>query len=217
VDPYTDPGELFDVYDSAGRPAGYSKRRAEVHRDGDWHRSFHCWVTSEAGSVPCLLLQRRGLHKDTWPNRLDATVGGHFAAGETLEDVVREVEEEIGRAAALAELTRLGLRVCVNEQERGVRDRELQEVYLWRSNASLAAYRPQPVEVAALEEVAIADLLSLFSGQRYRAPVRVLRPGGAREDGWIEREDFVPTLDSYFYRVATLVDQALRGYPHLVL
>jgi hypothetical protein len=73
------------------------------------------------------------------------------------------------------------------------------------------------VEVAALEEVAIADLLSLFSGQRYRAPVRVLRPGGELEDGWIEREDFVPTLDSYFYRVSTLVDQALRGYPHLVL
>jgi len=31
------------------------------------------------------VLQRRGAQKDTWPLKLDVTVGGHFAAGETLE------------------------------------------------------------------------------------------------------------------------------------
>ena len=30
-------------------------------------------------------------------------------------------------------------------------------------------------------------------------------------------EDFIPTFDRYFYRVAALVDLALRGYPHLVV
>jgi isopentenyldiphosphate isomerase len=216
-DPYTNPDELFDVYDASGQRTGLRKRRADVHRDGDWHRSFHCWVTSEAGPVPCLLLQRRGRQKDTWPNRLDATVGGHFAAGETLDDVVREVAEEIGLAVSLADLTPLGRRVSVSEQEAGIRDRELQEVYLWRSRAPLAAYRPQPVEVAAIEEVAIADLLRLFAGAASQISAQVLRPGGTMAPGRIGKEDFVPVLDGYFYRVATVVDQALRGYPYLVV
>ena len=217
LDPFTDPNELFDVYDDAGRPTGVVKRRQDVHRDGDWHRSFHCWVTCEAAGRPALLLQRRGPEKDTWPGRLDATVGGHFRAGETLAEVVREVEEEIGRGVRLDELVPLGRRVGLSAPAPGVLDRELQDVFLWRSPLPLAAYRPQPVEVAALEAAAVADLLRLFSGSVAEIPVQVLAPGAGVVAGAIGREDFIPSLDRYFYRVATIVDLAGRGYPHLVV
>ena len=127
-DPFTDPDELFDVYDAAGRPTGRVKRRQDVHRDGDWHRSFHCWVTCEADGPPALLLQRRGMRKDTWPGRLDVTVGGHYRAGEALQEVVREVEEEIGRSVRLGNLGHLGGRVWLSAPAPGVLDRELQDV-----------------------------------------------------------------------------------------
>src|SRR5687768_10458935 len=115
-DPFTNPDELFDVLDAAGRPTGRVKRRADVHREGDWHRALHCWVLdlSEEGR-PCLLYQRRGAHKDTWPARLDVTVGGHYASGETLAEVVREVEEEIGQAVSADALIRLGTRQVVSD------------------------------------------------------------------------------------------------------
>ncbi|MGH2353734.1 MAG: NUDIX hydrolase [Chloroflexota bacterium] len=224
ADPFSDPNELFDVYDNAGHPTGRVKRRAEVHRDGDWHRSFHCWVTCDdsaaratAGAGPALLLQRRGRHKDTWPGRLDVSVGGHYRAGETLSDVVREVEEEIGQATRLEELLPLGHRVCVNEQEPGTLDHELQDVFLWPSSLPLSAFRPQPVEVTALEAASVPDLLRLLSGQTASIRVRVLRPDLGMEDGAITANDFIPTFDRYFYRVAMLVDLAGRGYPHLVV
>jgi 8-oxo-dGTP pyrophosphatase MutT (NUDIX family) len=246
TDPSSDPHELFDVYDSAGRPRGTVKRRAEVHRDGDWHRSFHCWVTclpsnggilSPAGTetrqgaesrsgaetapgdaeAPILLLQRRGRHKDTWPGRLDASVGGHYRAGETLGDVIREVEEEIGRAVALEALIPLGHRVSVSESEPGTADRELQDVFLWRAPYPLEAFRPRPVEVTALEAASVAHLLRLFTGQADRVPVRTLLPQGQILPGTITQEDFIPTFDRYFYRVAMLVELASRGYPHLVV
>ncbi len=72
-----DPSEPFDVITAAGTPTGRVKSRAEVHRDGDWHRAIHVWVAGvDEHGVPFLTVQRRSLHKDTWPGRFDATVGG---------------------------------------------------------------------------------------------------------------------------------------------
>jgi len=90
-------GELFDLYDASGQPLGLAKERALVHRDGDWHRSIHLWIVRTGGG---LIFQRRSAAKDTWPNRLAVSVGGHYAAGEGLLEVLREAREEIGLEAA---------------------------------------------------------------------------------------------------------------------
>ena len=217
-DPFSNPDELFDVLDAAGSPTGRAKRRAEVHRDGDWHRALHCWVLDVSDETrPCLLYQRRGAHKDTWPSRLDVTVGGHYASGETLADVVREAEEEIGQAVSPEALIRLGTRQVVSDGGQGVKDREIQDVFLWESALRLEAYRPQPIEVTALERVAVADALALLSGLVARVVSRRLLPGGEQSDGWIAAEEMIPSLDRYFYRVAVAADLAVRGYPLLVV
>src|SRR5215211_8527831 len=92
-----DPTERFDVVNADGTPTGRTKARRDVHRDGDWHRAVHVWIAGIGrDGEPFLLFQRRGPEKDTWPNRLDETVGGHYRAGEQLRDSLREVEEEIG-------------------------------------------------------------------------------------------------------------------------
>lgn len=217
ADRFTDPDELFDVLDGTGLPTGAVKRRADVHRDGDWHRSFHCWVLLEGGPRPSILYQRRGLHKDTWPGRLDVTVGGHYGHGETLVDVVREVEEEIGVAVALDQLLPLGRRICVNEHEVGVRDREVQDVFLWRCPLPLESFRPQPVEVEALTMVAVEDALRLFSGRLNRIEAEHLHADGTRDRGEVAAGDFIPNMDQYFFRAAVVADLASRGYPYLVL
>src|SRR5919198_904128 len=89
--------ELFDLYDAAGHALDRAKARDAVHRDGDWHRSAHIWIYTSAGR---LLFQRRAPDKDTWPSRLDASVGGHYRAGEGLAGVVREADEESARLHA---------------------------------------------------------------------------------------------------------------------
>ena len=217
-DRFTNPDELFDVLDASGTPSGRTKRRADVHRDGDWHRALHCWVLDVSDEArPCLLYQRRGAHKDTWPSRLDVTVGGHYASGETLADVLREVEEEIGQAVSLETLIRLGTRQIVSDGGQGVKDREIQDVFLWRSALPLDAYRPQPVEVTALERVTVVDALALLSGERPRVASRRLMPSGEQSESWVTQEDLIPSLDRYFYRVAVAADLAARGYPHLVV
>src|SRR3954453_8946438 len=103
-----DPSELFDVVRADGKPTGEVKRRADVHRDGDWHRSVHVWIAGRDDRGRFFLVQRRSAQKDTWPLRFDATVGGHYRHGESLADALREVEEEIGIAATEQDLRRLG-------------------------------------------------------------------------------------------------------------
>ena len=103
--------ELFALLDADGEPTGAVKQRWQVHRDGDWHGALHIWVggVGEDG-VPFVLLQRRSATKDTFANALDVAVGGHLRAGETLDESLREAEEELGLPVTPADAVRLGRR-----------------------------------------------------------------------------------------------------------
>ncbi|MCC7024788.1 MAG: NUDIX domain-containing protein [Thermomicrobiales bacterium] len=208
-----DPAEPFDVLTADGRPTGRVKPRAAIHRDGDWHRALHIWI---AGKDPAfgafLLLQRRSSRKDTWPGRLDTTVGGHFRAGETLAETLREVEEEIGIAPAGLALRPLGTRVQVNEAEPGVIDRELQEVYLLRDDRPLTAYRPNRAELSALARFPLETLIPFLAGDASEVDGEAIAPGANEAAPIVARPDeFIPAIDRYYLRVAIAAQNALRG------
>ena len=208
-----DAGELFDIVRADGTPTGRVKTRAAVHRDGDWHRAIHVWVAGhDERGAPFLIFQRRSPRKDTWPGRLDATVGGHARAGETLADTLREVEEELGVSATMLDLQPLGIRVWANEAEPSIVDREIQEVFLWRDDRPLAAFAPNPAEVAALVRFPLDDLLPFLSGERDEVRGASFAPGASRVEALSARlDDFIPTVDRYFRRVVIAARSALRG------
>ncbi len=221
-DPYTDLDELFDVCDSLGRPLGLRKRRADVHRDGDWHRSIHCWVVGQyRDGTPYVVFQRRADAKDTSPGKLDATVGGHLAAGETVEEALRETQEEIGLSLSMSDLLPLGVRQAAIDIEPGVRDYEVQYVFLYRANLPLTAFSPNPAEVAALVEMPIPAALKLFTGKRPVISVKALCNQRCHpNEAWIAEqrvraEDFAPQADRYFYRVCVQTDLHFKDYPHI--
>jgi isopentenyldiphosphate isomerase len=208
-----DPGELFDVIRADGAPTGVVKARALIHRDGDWHRAVHVWVAGlDPRGRPFLTFQRRSPAKDTWPGRLDATVGGHYRAGETLDDTLREVEEEIGLRVERGQLQLLGIRVCANEAEPGVIDRELQDLFLLRDDRPLEDFRPNPAELAALVRFPLETLLPFLAGEPASVAGEAIAPEEARAQPIMAHpEDFVPTIDRYFFRVAIAAERALRG------
>lgn len=150
--------ELLDVLDEQGERTGETKPRWQVHRDGDWHRSFHLWVVREDDLV---LFQRRAPGKDLEPGRIDVTVGGHFRAGEGLEQVVREVEEEIGVSVEPGDLSFLG---CWRAERRyaDAVDREFVEVYAIRRDAPLSDYWLDCSEVTVLYELPLRRALELY-------------------------------------------------------
>ena len=85
--------EYFDVLSPEGDLIGLKKLRSEVHRDGDWHRTIHCWVYRKGE----LLLQLRGPNQEANPNKWDISCAGHISAGEDMWiGAIRELEEELG-------------------------------------------------------------------------------------------------------------------------
>lgn len=158
--------EWLDVLDEAGNPTGKRKLRAEVHRDGDWHRTFHLWILTFEG---LLLFQRRAPTKLVEPGKIDVSVGGHFAAGEGLNEVLREVDEELGFLPAVHELHHLG----EHRTERfydDVTDREFQDTYLLHRDAPLDSYLLNCAESSVLYEVPIQAAIDLH---RAGTPVAV--------------------------------------------
>jgi isopentenyldiphosphate isomerase len=200
--------ELFDLYDESGQPLGRSKARDLVHRDGDWHRSAHIWVFTGDGK---LLFQRRAADKDTWPGRLDASIGGHYRAGEDLAGVAREAYEELGITITLEELVSIGLRSVVS-LEPGIVDRELQDIYLLRRDLPLTAYVPDPVEVDGLALLDAVGAAALHAGTRAELEGEFLPRGSART---VVRRftgaDLIPERGAYIQAVAAAVADLLAG------
>jgi isopentenyldiphosphate isomerase len=149
--------ELLDVVDERGRHLA-TKRRGDVHRDGDWHLAFHLWVVAPAG----VLLQRRAAGKASWPDYLDASAAGHLVAGETIRDSVREAEEELGVAYAFDDLASLGVYRVDDPEHSGVVNRELQHVFAVRDDRPLTAWTGfDRVELDGLVRVTHPDFATL--------------------------------------------------------
>lgn len=204
-----DPDELFDVITENGVPTGIVKRRADVHRDGDWHRAIHVWFYGVRDGTPFMLFNLRGRHKDTWPERLDVTVGGHLATGETVEQAYREIEEEIGIIADPALLQFLETR-----KARGEVERELQETFLYRDDRPLGEYRPNSAELEGLVELSLSNAVTLFTRQQDSVEGTVLVASKmAIQPFTISERNLLPAryYEEYYLRIARAIERAIES------
>ncbi len=197
--------ELLDVFDDAGRPAG-SLPRSVVHRDGHWHRVFHCLVVARRPSGPVVLLQHRSPRVSAFPGLLDLTVAGHLLSGERPLDGVREAQEEMGLELDAARLVPLGVRMTVFRSGEGRLDRELTHVFLAPNDTPLGQYRPDPADVDDVVEVSPTDLLGVFGTGR-RVLGRSWRSGPACTVG---EDDLVPNRD-YWVTLLVMAERFADG------
>ena len=214
--------EVLDLYSATGMPLGRSKARALVHRDGDWHRTFHCWIIYHNSSgQETILLQKRAAEVELWPDKLDISAAGHYRSGETIEEGgLREIREELGIEGSVEELIPAGIRVNVDEWLPGICNHELQEVYFLVRNQALESYAPQVSEVAGLIEMPILTLLQLLSDEIAEASVPSLMLDSkhimySRRESVVSTEDFIPSIDLYFFRIAIAAQRVLRGEKYI--
>jgi isopentenyldiphosphate isomerase len=210
----------IDIYDANLKHLGVMDRK-EAHYAGQWHRTFHCWVY-RGGETPGVLFQLRAPRMKNYPDMLDVSAAGHLDAGETVEEGVREVHEELGLTSGLEEMAYLGERVEVADQANGQHNREYQSVYLLRCEIPLAEFAPDPHEVWGLFWAPLREGLELFAGDRrnieidgieydadeqaYKASRRTVAP-----------DDFLPRIQRYYLSSFIAVERALEGRKYIAI
>jgi 8-oxo-dGTP pyrophosphatase MutT (NUDIX family) len=164
---------------------------------------------------PELVLQKRSSIKDVFPNRFDASAAGHVRFGETRDEMVREVEEELGLRIAERDLVRRPWHRQVHFHTNGLIDREHHELNLLRHDAPLESYRPSPVEVSGLISVPAAALADLVEGARDSLEVELfefhLAGSVSRSALRLRPEHLVPYDAGYHRRLATWAADLLDG------
>lgn len=200
--------ELFDIYDEQLHPLG-TATRSQTHANGYWHRSFHCWLTRREGDLRFVSFQLRQTCKDTNPGCYDITAAGHLTAGETIQEAVRELEEELGIAVDFEQLIPLGQ---VREDLSGVVkgapfiDREISDVFGLVCSVPLDELRLQPEEVAGVYEADLDELIAMFEGQRVQVAATGVelseKPGELLQaQRFVQANQFVPRDPSYYVKI----------------
>lgn len=153
---------MFDLLTDTGEPAGKTKCRSEIHRDGDWHASVHIWIARRRLDGIEFLLQKRDDAKDSYPGCFDAASTGHIDAGEDpITAAIRELSEEIGvkaRPSGLVLLCRR--RVSENNIFHGKSfiNNEITWVFLYKGSLPETAFCCEKGKVTAVCWQNAADL-----------------------------------------------------------
>jgi isopentenyldiphosphate isomerase len=141
--------EFLDIVDSRGNATGIRKPRAQIHHDGDWHRTVHIWLMKDYKE---LLLQCRAASKESFPGYWDVSIAGHVRAGDVpIIAAQKEAEEELGIALALEQLEFLfAVRMSSVLNEGTFIDNEVADVYLVDMTHNACCFRLSAEEVSAV-------------------------------------------------------------------
>ncbi|AAK78426.1 isopentenyldiphosphate isomerase [Clostridium acetobutylicum] len=192
--------EFLDIFDEEERLIG-RKSRKEVHEKGYWHSTFHCWVVKREGKKTFLIFQKRHPLKDTAPNMFDVSSAGHIKSGESIEDGVRELKEELGIDAKPNELINIG--IIKEEFHIGKNiDREFCHIYIYSNKAEIESYTLQRDEVVGLVKIEIDELARFLDNKidGVFAEGFIVNQEGRRYklSKILNKDDFVPHKYGYY-------------------
>lgn len=158
---YAEDAELIDVFDETGAHVGVAPRQ-QAHDEGLWHKASHLWVFWRAADGrQKALFQRRSASKRFFPGKLDVAAAGHYTAGESTWDGVRELEEELGIPAERYDIRLVGTHRFEHCDDR-IKNREFWNVFICQMLVDPREAEIDPDEVDDLIVVDVADMLALL-------------------------------------------------------
>lgn len=192
--------EMIKIFDENRNPIGEATRE-EVHKQGYWHETFHCWFIQNEGDQMYVYLQLRSSDKKDYPNLLDITAAGHILAHETIVDGIREVKEEIGINVSMDELIRVGV-IDYSVVKGDFIDKELAHVFLYLSVFEFNDFTIQLEEVSGIYKIRLEDFEQLWQGDLDRVNATGFEVNKLGERLLVERmvkkADFVPHENIYY-------------------
>ncbi|WP_078380506.1 NUDIX hydrolase [Sutcliffiella halmapala] len=205
--------EKLKIFDEYRNFLGVATR-AEVHKVGHWHETFHCWVVSREEDGDYIYFQLRSPIKKDYPNLLDITAAGHLLANETVEDGIREVREEIGLEVTIGELHSLGI-IPYSNQQGDLIDKELAHAFLLIRNCEMEDFQLQLEEVVGIVKIRLDDCRELWSGTKETIFISGFNITAAGEHIKVKKavtkEAFVPHEDHFYIETFNIIKSAIES------
>jgi hypothetical protein len=197
---------------------GVVKTVYQAWQAGDWIGSFNLWIIQNNGGTGSILYQQRCFTAQWAPGLLDVTAGGHYDAGERIEQGLREVREELGKDYDFNDLHYLGKKLYLRDQQ----ERKLRyavDVFIVLDNSPLDTFRLQRDELEGLYSCPIEDLIKVHTESEYSFIAEGVKfesdrliPGSIL----VSRDMFPFNWDNYHLKMALIAKRFINNEPFLL-
>ncbi|OPZ79343.1 MAG: Isopentenyl-diphosphate Delta-isomerase [Alphaproteobacteria bacterium ADurb.Bin438] len=211
--------ENLDIFDANMNFVGVSERN-EAHKQGLWHKAFHCWIFDNEGNV---IFQLRSKDKSTHPNLLDISAAGHIASGESEKDGIRELQEELGINVDYDDLKYIGIQLEVCDSNdfkiKSYKNREFCYTYLLKNNTLLSDFKLQKEELGGIFKLSLKDAFKLFSKEVETVSIN----GYEFDENYnllpftkeVGLKDFVDHKNEYMLKILIMIERIIEGKKYL--
>lgn len=192
--------ELLTVFNEKHQKVG-ENTRAFIHQEGLWHETFHCWFVQRINGVPHLYFQQRSNVKKDFPGLFDITAAGHLLANETVNEGIREVQEELGIILSMEDLRPIGILKDSIVQKNFI-DNEFAHTYVYMMVGGSPSFHLQEEEVSAIYSAPISEVVRLYEREVDQISLGcILSINKDRLEIKVSLEDFVPHGGDYMKQV----------------
>ena len=141
--------KILNIVDESGNIIG-EETRENIHKQGLLHREVHIWLYTPKGEI---IFQHREKDKDTYPDLLDASVGGHIEIGMGYEDsALQEMEEETGLKPDKDKLTFIQMvRSKTYDKATGMTNNVIRVIYAYRYDGKIEDLRVEKGKAIGFE------------------------------------------------------------------
>jgi 8-oxo-dGTP pyrophosphatase MutT (NUDIX family) len=208
--------KLIDIFNDRYEHIGTEDKKT-AHARGSWHRTFSALAVNPTTKRVVLQKKSPGRYSFDRPDYADITVGGHYEAGETIPEGVREVHEELGLPITYADLLPIGLRQTAISLAPDYIEHEFQHWHLLPLDVDLEAIPLADAEVSGLVDLDLDEALALAEGARETVAARYATrsdTGLVYSEGSLTRDDLVPNylkLDQLYLRLFVAAHRFCAG------
>ena len=201
--------EYLDYYDEDGNYLGY-KSRDEVHKEGLWHNTVHCWLYEMDGSVYFQIRKDSG--------KFYTTASGHVLKGETIKDAFRrEINEEIGLDIDSSDATLVDIVPWHMDKIKNgslFKDRAKANVYVDLFEGDLDSFKFDPNEVLGVVKVKAKDALDLFKNGKGEIEAEIITTKdnkNVKESKLVSIDDFlVQKHENAYYKYKDVLSKVIE-------
>lgn len=158
--------DRLNIVDESGNIIGEDSR-ANIHGKGLLHREIHVWIYTPNGEI---IFQHRSKDKDTFPDLLDASVGGHVEIGDSFEvAALKELDEEAGISTTKDKLVFIRMeRIKSYDPATGNTNNALRAIYTYRYEGGVEGLKVEKGEAVRFEAWPIDKILNLSEEDKKR-------------------------------------------------